>query len=394
MSIQQAERVSETHDHEHRRPLSVVAVITGAIVLALMAVAASVVLGSTERASQHYTVAAGGQGDALLGLSLPGRSSVSAILGKVVPGVSVTLNSTSSFVHNELFDYAHQVTRDRSGQVDQSPVLIGLSASPADPIVPPTDVTIWTASAANATLSNQALAQLKSVYSISAPNIRVHVVALADNPTRDPLGTRLVLGLAVLGLVSIGLGLFTGWRPRPRRERVKLLVAVPAVVAIVLTTVLQFLLGAMVGSWLVNVALLFLSSVAIATPIEVAGRRWGRASLAAWASVFFLTGFPYWTVSAIWQVLGSPLARVFQVFPVPAMNTAVRRANFYDFHSFWFSFCVLLVWASPAIMSLLAIGREFWVKHDHSPRFMGEPVPDLPPQRIDPTTADLGRSDT
>lgn len=193
-------------------------------------------------------------------------------------------------------------------------------------VVGPDGLTLHTAPAASptvATLLTQASAELNG----GQPVRTVEVVPLDAD---DPRGTGFASGFLPLAITSLLAGVAIHLAARGRRPRLVGLLGFAALAGLASAAVLQFWLGVIPGTYLLNAAAIGLFTLAVAASVAGLGAVLGERGIALGALVVFLIGNALSGVAAAPQLLPQPWGEVGQWLPIGAGGTLLRSTAYFD----------------------------------------------------------------
>jgi hypothetical protein len=219
-------------------------------------------------------------------------------------------------------------------------------------VVGPDGLALHTAPAASptvATLLTQASAQLNG----GQPVRTVEVVPLDPD---DPRGTGFAAGFLPLAITSLLAGAAIFFTTRGRGPRLAGLLGYAVLAGLGSAAVLQFWLGVIPGTYLLNAAAIGLATLAIAASITGLAAMVGEAGIALGAVVVFLVGNALSGVAAAPQLLPQPWGEVGQWLPIGAGGTLLRSTAFFDGAGATPAVWILAAYAIVGLV-LVALGR-------------------------------------
>jgi hypothetical protein len=219
-------------------------------------------------------------------------------------------------------------------------------------VVGPDGLTLHTAPAASptvATLLTQASAQLND----GQPVRTVEVVALDPD---DPRGTGFASGFLPLAITSLLAGIAIFLAVRGRGPRLAGLLGYAVLAGLGSAVVLQFWLGVIPGTYLVNAAAIGLFALAVAASVSGLAAVVGEAGVALGALVVFLIGNALSGINAAPQLLPQPWGEVGQWLPIGAGGTLLRSTAFFDGAGGTPAVWILAAYAIVGLV-LVALGR-------------------------------------
>jgi hypothetical protein len=219
-------------------------------------------------------------------------------------------------------------------------------------VVGPDGLALHTAPAASPTVSTlltQASAQLNG----GQPVRTVEVVPLDPD---DPRGTGFASGFLPLAITSLLAGAAIYFAIRGRRPRLAGLVGYAALAGLVSAAVLQFWLGVIPGTYLVNAAAIGLFTLAVAATVSGLAAVLGEAGIGLGALVVFLVGNALSGVASAPQLLPQPWGEVGQWLPIGAGGTLLRSTAFFDGAGATPAVWILAAYAIVGLV-LVALGR-------------------------------------
>lgn len=219
-------------------------------------------------------------------------------------------------------------------------------------VVGPDGLALHTAPAASPTVSTlltQASAQMNG----GQPVRTVEVVPLDPD---DPRGTGFASGFLPLAITSLLAGAAIYFATRGRRPRLAGLVGYAVLAGLVSAAVLQFWLGVIPGTYLVNAAAIGLFTLAVAASAAGLASVLGEAGIGLGALVVFLVGNALSGVASAPQLLPQPWGEVGQWLPIGAGGTLLRSTAFFDGAGAAPSVWILAAYAIVGLV-LVALGR-------------------------------------
>lgn len=219
-------------------------------------------------------------------------------------------------------------------------------------VVGPDGLALHTAPAASptvATLLTQASAQMSG----GQPVRTVEVVPLDPD---DPRGTGFASGFLPLAITSLLAGAAIYFATRGRRPRLLGLVGYAVLAGLASAAVLQFWLGVIPGTYLVNAAAIGLFALAVSASVAGLAAVLGEAGIGLGALVVFLVGNALSGVSSAPQLLPQPWGEVGQWLPIGAGGTLLRSTAFFDGAGATPAVWILAAYAIVGLV-LVALGR-------------------------------------
>jgi hypothetical protein len=219
-------------------------------------------------------------------------------------------------------------------------------------VVGPDGLALHTASAASptvATLLTQASAQMSG----GQPVRTVEVVPLDPD---DPRGTGFASGFLPLAITSLLAGIAIFFVTRGRGPRLAGLIGYAVLAGLSSAAVLQYWLGVIPGTYLLNAAAIGLFTLAVAATVSGLAAVIGEAGIGLGALVAFLIGNALSGISAAPQLLPQPWGEVGQWLPVGAGGTLLRSTAYFDGAGGTPAVWILAAYAILGLV-LVALGR-------------------------------------
>ncbi|BCB77388.1 membrane protein [Phytohabitans flavus] len=226
-------------------------------------------------------------------------------------------------------------------------------------VVGPEGVTLHTAPAASptvATLLTQASAQLNG----GQPVRTVEVVPLDPD---DPRGTGFASGFLPLAITSLLAGIAVYFLVRGRGPRLTGLLGYAVLAGLVSAAVLQFWLGVIPGTYLLNAAAIGLFTLAVAASVSGLAAVLGEPGIGLGALVVFLIGNALSGVAAAPQLLPQPWGEIGQWLPIGAGGTLLRSTAYFDGAGGTTAVWILAAYALAGLV-LVALGRARAGSHE------------------------------
>ncbi|MFD0744004.1 hypothetical protein ACFQ1L_20880 [Phytohabitans flavus] len=226
-------------------------------------------------------------------------------------------------------------------------------------MVGPEGVTLHTAPAASptvATLLTQASAQLNG----GQPVRTVEVVPLDPD---DPRGTGFASGFLPLAITSLLAGIAVYFLVRGRGPRLTGLLGYAVLAGLVSAAVLQFWLGVIPGTYLLNAAAIGLFTLAVAASVSGLAAVLGEPGIGLGALVVFLIGNALSGVAAAPQLLPQPWGEIGQWLPIGAGGTLLRSTAYFDGAGGTTAVWILAAYALAGLV-LVALGRARAGSHE------------------------------
>lgn len=199
----------------------------------------------------------------------------------------------------------------------------------------PTVLTATAASPAVAQLLGHAAAELSE-----SPNA-VPVVDVVSAPRGAALASS-VLPMVLAGILTGALAAAIaagGFR------RAGLVLLGSALAGLTATVIIQNWLRVIDGHWLVNVAALALTVLAISSVVAGLHRLWGAKGIGLGAATMVLIGNPFSAVGAAPELMPKPVGGIGQLLPPGAGGNLLRSTGFFDGAGSGSHLLVLAVWA-------------------------------------------------
>jgi hypothetical protein len=219
-------------------------------------------------------------------------------------------------------------------------------------VVGPDGLALHTASAASptvATLLTQASAQMSG----GQPVRTVEVVPLDPD---DPRGTGFASGFLPLAITSLLAGIAIFFVTRGRGPRLAGLIGYAVLAGLSSAAVLQYWLGVIPGTYLLNAVAIGLFTLAVAATVSGLAAVIGEAGIGLGALVVFLIGNALSGISAAPQLLPQPWGEVGQWLPVGAGGTLLRSTAYFDGAGGTPAVWILAAYAILGLV-LVALGR-------------------------------------
>jgi hypothetical protein len=189
----------------------------------------------------------------------------------------------------------------------------------------PEVLTASAGSPAVATILGQVAAQLGA--GRGSPPVLTDVVPLPDD---DPRGAVFGAGMFPLVLGGLATAALLSLRVPGRRARVAGVVGVAVSAGLVLTAVLQLLLGALGGSYLANAGVVTMAVGSVALLLVGLRNVFGLPGLGVGAATVLLLGNPLSAVTSAPELLPAGWSMLGQLLPPGAAGSALRSTAFFD----------------------------------------------------------------
>jgi hypothetical protein len=219
-------------------------------------------------------------------------------------------------------------------------------------VVGPDGLALHTAPAASPTVSTlltQASAQMNG----GQPVRTVEVVPLDPD---DPRGTGFASGFLPLAITSLLAGIAIFFVLRGRGPRLAGLLGYATLAGFASAAVLQFWLGVIPGTYLLNAAAIALFTLAVAASVSGLAAVVGEPGIALGALVVFLVGNALSGIAAAPQLLPQPWGEVGQWLPIGAGGTLLRSTAYFDGAGGTPAVWILAAYAIVGLV-LVALGR-------------------------------------
>jgi hypothetical protein len=219
-------------------------------------------------------------------------------------------------------------------------------------VVGPDGLVLHTAAAASptvATLLTQASAEMNG----GQPVRTVEVVPLDPD---DPRGTGFASGFLPLAITSLLAGIAIFFAVRGRGPRLVGLLGYAVFAGLAAAAVLQFWLGVIPGTYLLNAAAIGLFTLAVAASVGGLAAVLGERGIALGALVVFLVGNALSGVAAAPHLLPQPWGEVGQWLPIGAGGTLLRSTAYFDGAGGTPAVWILATYAIVGLV-LVALGR-------------------------------------
>jgi hypothetical protein len=200
-----------------------------------------------------------------------------------------------------------------------------------------------------ASLLTQAAGQL-------AEGRTVPVTDVVPTDPDDPRGAGFGAGFLPLVMVGLLAGVALALAVRGRWARLTGLVAFAVLAGLVGAAVLQFWLGVLSGTYLLNAAVIGLFSLAVAGTMTGLAAALGAPGIGLGAVVVFLIGNALSAVSAAPELLPQPWGEVGQWLPAGAGATLLRSVAYFDGAGGAAALAVLSAYAIGGLL-LVFVGR-------------------------------------
>ena len=185
----------------------------------------------------------------------------------------------------------------------------------------------------------------------------VQVIDVVPTARDDPRGAGFAAGFLPLVLTSMAAGILVLAAVRSRRARLTGVVIFAVGAGSAGAAVLQYWLGALPGSYVMNAAVIGLLALAISAAVAGLGALLGPAGVGLGALAVFLVGNPLSAVAAAPELLPQPWGEVGQFLPPGAGATLLRSMAYFDGAGGSTAAWTLAGWALAGII-LLMIGHR------------------------------------
>lgn len=213
-------------------------------------------------------------------------------------------------------------------------------------------VVLHTAPAASPTVA-AFLTQAASQLSGGQP---IHAVEVVPADPDDPRGAGFAAGFLPLALTSLLAGIALALLLRRRGAKLAGLLTFGVLAGLAGAAVLQFWLGVLSGSYLLNAAAIGLFAVATSAIVSGLGSVLGTSGLGLGALLVFLIGNSLSGMAAAPELLPQPWGTVGQWLPVGAGGTLLRATAFFDGAGAAMPLWILATYAGVGFLMVL-VGR-------------------------------------
>jgi hypothetical protein len=185
----------------------------------------------------------------------------------------------------------------------------------------------------------------------------VPVTDVVPTDPDDPRGAGFAAGFLPLALTGLLAGIALTLAVRRRGPRLAGLVGYSVLAGLAGAAVLQYWLGIVPGTYVVNAAVIALVALAVSGSVAGLGAVAGRAGLGLGVLVVFLIGNPLSGIAAAPELLPRPWGDIGQWLPIGAGGTLLRSAAYFGGAGGVRAAWVLGGWALAGLV-LVALGRS------------------------------------
>jgi len=206
--------------------------------------------------------------------------------------------------------------------------------------------TLEIATGASPTIASALQSTLAPALSIALPSgLSLQIRDLAPNPAKDPHGTGIPSSLIPLIIAAIGFGALIAFRQVHRTRKVAGVLTFSVAAGLLVTWILQSLLGALTGSFINNASVFGLGVFSIASLTLGLVSTLGIGGVPISAVIVLILGFPLSGVFGARELLPVPWGTFGSWLPTGALNTALRSSSFFDLTGSAGSLLILSLWA-------------------------------------------------